>query len=67
MSERDITAEEAAQQLGYHVNHLYRLLAQGKVKGRKLGGKVWLLSQDEVSRVKALQDNHGRLPRKDRS
>ena len=57
----DLTAEQAAALLGYHVNHLYRLLKAGTVKGRKVGGKVWLVGRAEVARVKALQDEHGRL------
>jgi excisionase family DNA binding protein len=63
MTDKEITAHEAAAQLGYHVNHLYRLLRSGTVKGRKVADRVWLVPQDEVDRVKALQDKHGRLPR----
>jgi excisionase family DNA binding protein len=66
MAEQEITAHEAAAQLGYHVNHLYRLLRNGTVRGRKVAGRVWLVPQDEVDRVKVLQDEHGRLPRGDR-
>lgn len=56
-----LTADQAAQELGYHLNHLYRLLAAGTVKGEKLGGKVWMISRREVQRVKSLQDEQGRL------
>ena len=58
-----LTAAQAAQKLGYHLNHLYRLLASGTVKGEKWGGKAWMIQRDEVERIRALQDEHGRLPR----
>ena len=60
MSEK-LTAQQAADELGYHVNHLYRLLARGTVRGTRWGGKVWMIDRGEVDRVKALQDEHGRL------
>lgn len=47
--------------LGYHLNHLYRLLRSGVVKGKRWGGKVWMIERSEVERVKALQDEYGRL------
>lgn len=62
----ELTAEQAAEELGYHVNHVYRLLAQGKMRGRQFN-RVWMIEQAEVTRVKALQDDHGRLPRDDRA
>ena len=61
-----LTADQAAQELGYHLNHLYRLLAEGAVKGEKLGGKVWMISPQEVQRVKSLQDEQGRLHKGER-
>lgn len=56
-----LTAQAAAGELGYHLNHLYRLLAEGTIKGEKWSGKAWMISRQEVERVKALQDEHGRL------
>ena len=64
--DHELTVQEAADRLGYHENHVYRLLAEGKIKGRQFN-RVWILKQSEVERVKALQDAHGRLPRKDRA
>ena len=58
-----LTAEQAARELGYHLNHLYRLLKSETVRGEKLAGKVWMISPQEVRRVKSLQDEHGRLAR----
>ena len=55
-----LTAQEAAEALGYNVDHLYRLLKDGTVKGQRLG-REWMISRDEVQRVKALQDEHGRV------
>jgi len=56
-----LTADKAAQELGYHVGHLYRLLAAGDVRGQKWAGRVWMIDRREVERVKALQDENGRL------
>jgi excisionase family DNA binding protein len=63
---RKLTAQEAAAQLGYHPEHLYRLLKTGKLRGNKVADRVWLIDQGEVNRVKALQSDYGRLPRSDR-
>jgi excisionase family DNA binding protein len=60
-----LTAGEAAEKLGYHLNHLYRLLAVGTVRGQKWGGRIWMIASSEVARVKALQDANGRLKRED--
>ena len=60
MSEQ-LTAQQAADMLGYHVNHLYRLLNSGDVKGTRWGGKVWMIDRQEVARIKGLQDEYGRL------
>lgn len=55
-----LTAQQAAEELGYHVNHVYRLLKLGAIEGELLQGKVWLIDREEVERVKAAQDEHGR-------
>ena len=60
MLENKFTAQEAADRLGYHVNHVYRLLRQGALKGELFQGKVWVIDRSEVERVKAAQDEHGR-------
>ena len=60
--ERPLTTQEAADRLGYHPNHLRRLLRTGKVKGERIG-QVWLIDRQEVERIKALQGPGGRLPR----
>ena len=53
-----LSAKEAAQELGYHVNHLYRLLNNGTIKGQRISG-VWLVSRQEVERAKRLKSEQG--------
>lgn len=57
-----LTAEQTAQELGYHLHHVYRLLRAGKIKARRFSG-AWLIDRQEVERIKALQGPGGRLPR----
>ena len=59
MSDEKLTAEEAAHELGYHINHVYRLLKQGKMTGTRFSG-VWVIDREEVERIKARQDEFGR-------
>ena len=55
-----MTAQEAADYLGYHINHVYRLLKEGKLRGEQFN-RVWILSRREVVRLKGQQDEHGRV------
>lgn len=55
-----VTAQEAAAELGYHIDHVYRLLRAGKIRGEQFN-RVWLIDRKEVERVKAQQDERGRL------
>ena len=57
-----LTVEEAADQLGYHTHHVYRLLRSGRLEGRRFSG-VWMIDRQEVERIKALQGPGGRLPK----
>jgi len=57
-----LTAEQAAEELGYTLNHLYRLLRGGKIQARRFG-QAYLIDRQEVERIKALQGPKGRLPR----
>lgn len=57
-----LTAEQAAQELGYTLNHVYRLARAGTLKARRFSG-AWLIDRQEVERIKALQGPGGRLPR----
>ena len=60
--DRSLTAQEAADRLGYNVKHLDRLLNSGKVKGQRVG-HIWLIDPEEVERAKSLQGKGGRLPK----
>jgi len=55
-----LTTKQAAERLGYSVDHVYRLLKARVIRGRRWG-REWMIPTDEVQRVKALQDDHGRL------
>jgi excisionase family DNA binding protein len=59
-----LTAREAAEILGYHINHVYRLLRSGVMKGEQFN-RVWMIDRAEVERIKRLQDVHGRRYRED--
>lgn len=61
MSEK-VTAQQAAQILGYHLTHVYRLLAKpdnGGLSAQKFGN-TWVIDKDSVLRLKAQQVD-GRL------
>lgn len=51
-----ITCEEAARLLGYTVQHVRRLVRDGKLQGVKLG-RDWVLSRDSVDRLLAANEN----------
>jgi excisionase family DNA binding protein len=55
-----LTAQEAADALGYHIDHLYRLLRAGTIPAERFSG-VWAISRTEVERIKALQSKGGRF------
>jgi excisionase family DNA binding protein len=59
---RPLTAQEAAGELGYHIQHLYRLLRDGTIKAERFN-RAWMIDRQEVERVKALQGPGGRLPK----
>jgi excisionase family DNA binding protein len=55
-----LTVAQAAKQLGYHPNHLRRLLRSGVVSGWKQRNGHWAIPRREVERVQALQTEQGR-------
>lgn len=59
---RPLTVKEAAAELGYHPDHLRRLLKGQVIKGER-AGLVWLIPVEEVARIKDLQGPGGRLPK----
>jgi hypothetical protein len=66
MAKDKLTARQAAEILGYHVNHVYRLL-RSDVMGGEQFNPVWMIDPAEAERIKRLQDVHGRRRRRDRS
>jgi excisionase family DNA binding protein len=58
-----ITAQEAAQILGYHLTHVYRLLAEKERHGLLATkfGTTWVIDRDSVLRLRD-QQTDGRLP-----
>jgi hypothetical protein len=57
-----LTAEQAAGELGYHLNYFYTMLRQGRVKAQQFN-RVWMIDRPEVERIKSLQGPGGRLPK----
>ena len=57
-----LTAQEAADILGYHPTYFRELLRKGTVKGRQFN-RVWMVDPAEVERIKTLQGPGGRLPK----
>jgi len=55
-----MSAKEAAETLGYHKYHVYRLLRQGRLDGQRIGGG-WVVSVSSVAHIKGLQDGEGRV------
>ena len=55
-----MSPQEAADKLSYHIDHVYRLLRSGKMKGIKKY-RVWLIDRSEVERIQNEQDEHGRF------
>lgn len=60
--ERSLTVKEAAAAMGYHPDHVRRLLNAGTIQGER-AGLVWLIDRQEVDRIKSLQGPGGRLPK----
>ena len=59
MTER-LTAQQAAELLGYNVRHVYRLLRAGDLQGEKFG-QTWIINRSEVEEVLRLRAEHGRF------
>jgi excisionase family DNA binding protein len=56
-----LTVRQAAQELGYHPDHVRRLLRAGTLQGKHFG-IVWMIPRAEVERIRDLQLKSGRLP-----
>ena len=57
-----LTADEAAENLGYHPDYVRRLLRAGTIKAQRFN-RVWMIDRQEVEGMKALQGPGGRLPK----
>ena len=57
-----LTAHEAADELGYHIKHVYRLLKGGTIRAQQFN-RVWMIDRQDIKRIKALQGPGGRLPK----
>ena len=51
--EEEVTATEGARLTGYSVAHVRWLAAQGKVRARKLGRRMWLVDSGSLLEHKA--------------
>ena len=58
--EGKLTPQQVADKLNYHVNHVYRLLASGAMRGEQFN-RTWMIDENEVERVKQLRKEHGRF------
>jgi len=56
-----VTAQDAARLLGYHINHVYRLLRASVIDAEQFN-RVWMIPRSEVERIKRMQ-REGRLPK----
>ena len=52
-----VSTQEAANQLGYHIDHVRRMLRQGDLEGLKVG-ITWLVSKKSVN--KYLKETEGK-------
>jgi excisionase family DNA binding protein len=60
----ELTIEEAAQELGVTMEAVRKRLQREGMKGRNIGGRIWLVPRSEVERHRAHPPHRGR-PRKD--
>lgn len=47
-----LTVRQAAETLGYHPDHVRRLLRAGVIKAEKADDLVWLIDQEEINRAR---------------
>ncbi len=43
-----MTTQDAAEKLGFHVEHIRRMRRQGKLKGKKVGSMWFILRQSVI-------------------
>jgi hypothetical protein len=59
---RPLTAQEAADESGCNIHHLYKLLRTGTIKAERFN-RAGMIHRQEVERIKALQGPGGRQPK----
>jgi excisionase family DNA binding protein len=47
-----LTVQQVADRLGLTTGRIRQLLLEGKIRGRKLGSRQWMILRSEVSRHK---------------
>ena len=60
MATDKLTAREIADELGYHIDHVYRLLRTGTIQAERFN-RVWIIPRSELERIKALREQHGQF------
>jgi excisionase family DNA binding protein len=59
-----MTTEEAAKKLGFHIDHIRRMLRLGDLEGLKIG-PTWLVARKSVAQyIKATEGMDKRDPRR---
>ena len=51
-----LTTKDAAELLGYTVQHVRRLIREGRLQGRRLG-RDWIVDKESVDRYVASREN----------
>lgn len=51
-----MTTQEAASYLGYSVKSVQNMIRTGKLKGQRMGGKLWLVLRKSVEAYKLQSD-----------
>lgn len=57
-----LTIKEVAEMLGYHTNHIYVLIRNGKLKSKKVLGRVYVEQQEIESILGGNDEANSSLP-----
>lgn len=56
-----MTTQEAARQLGFHIDHIRRMLREGDLEGVKISGQSWLVLKKSVEDYKKSTSGMGKF------
>ena len=56
-----MTTEEAAKSLGFHIDHIRRMLRLGDLEGEKISGQSWLVLRKSVIDYKKKTEGLGKF------